>query len=1076
MKHKLLNALTAVILLLIPNVNFAQAPTLGTAANFVLFSSAGAVTNSGISLVTGNVGTNSGSSTGFGNVNGQMHDNDGVTGSCTADLLIAYGQLNTAIPTFFPSPLLGNGDTLIAGVYYIPAAATMNLNLFLDAKGNPSAVFIFQIQGAFSTGASSKVKLINGAQACNVFWKVEGLVSMAAGTTMRGTVVAHNAAINMNAKDTLEGRALSIAGAVTVNGVLAYTPTGCGSPTLTGPAAPALASTACYALFSADGPVSNSGVTNITGDIGTNVGLTTGFNPLFVAGTIHPIPDGSTVTCAADLHNVYTYLNTLPSDIELLYPAQFGHNLVLTPHTYIMKAATTFTDTLYLDGEGNAGVVFVIQINGAISTSTFSRVMLINGTQAKNVFWKVDGAVNINDYSVFNGTIICNNAAISINTGATINGRALTTTGALTTMAINVIMTPGCGGTCIAPAIGGSPHVCIGLTTTLSNTSTGGTWSSSNTATASIGTSSGVVTGKIAGTATITYTLPAGCTSTLTFTVNPLPSAITGPASVCAGATTTLSDAMTGGTWSSSNTLLATAGTGFGTVTGVAAGTPTITYSLAPGCSVTKTITVSPLPNAGSITGVSNVCAGSAITLTDVVSGGLWSTSNAKATVTGGVVTGVAAGTDTIRYTVTTSGCSATATKTVAVSSFPLPGSITGASGVCVGAAITLTDIVTGGVWNTSNAKATVSGGVVTGITAGTDTIIYSVTNVCGTANTTKTVTINPLPGPGSITGASDVCVGLAILLSDGIAGGVWSSSNTKAKVASGLVTGITAGADTIIYTVINGCGTATATKAITVSSFPVAGSITGLPGVCVGAAITLTDGITGGIWSSSNANASVLAGVVTGVSAGMATISYSVINACGTANATLVITINPLPNAGTITGEDSVCVGNTIILTDLAGGGIWNSSNTSISVISGSGLVSGISAGIITIVYSVSNSCGIDVAVFPVKVISSLVCSTLMNADLNTAFTDLNLYPNPNQGTFTVNGTLGTPVTTGDAEVSLEITNMLGQVVYNNKVMARDGIINEKIQFGASLANGIYILNVKTATEHKVFHFALKQ
>ena len=451
MKTLLFNALTAVLLLLMPTLNFAQAPPLGTAAEFVLFSTIGAVSNTGISQVTGNVGTNNGSSTGFGNVNGVMHDNDGASAQCAADLLIAYNQLNSTTATFFPSSLLGNGQILTAGVYSIYDAATFNLDLTLDAQLNANAVFIFQIQGSFSTSADSKIKLVNGAQACNVFWKVEGLVSMASGTTMRGTVIANNAGINMNTGDTLEGRALSTTVAVTVDVVLAYTPIGCGSPVLTGPAAPALASTECWALFSSDGPVSNSGITYVTGDVGTNVGLTTGFDPLLVTGIIHPIPDGYTNQCAADLGNVYASLNTLPYDIELLYPAQFGNNLVLTPHTYIMNAATVFTDTLYLDAQGFANAVFVIQINGALSTSTYSKVLLINGTQAKNVFWKIDGAVNINDYSVFRGTIVCNNGAIDLTTGVTLDGRALTTTGALGTTAITATMPPCCNPIGISP-------------------------------------------------------------------------------------------------------------------------------------------------------------------------------------------------------------------------------------------------------------------------------------------------------------------------------------------------------------------------------------------------------------------------------------------------------------------------------------------------------------------------------------------------------------------------------------------------------------------------------------------------
>jgi len=439
MKAQLHIYILVALLLAIPFTNYAQAPDLGTAADFVLFSSVGAVTNTGISHITGNVGSNSGSSTGFGNVNGQMHDGGPSSAQCNADLFAAYNELDAAIPGFFPSNLLGGGASLNAGVYFIGEAATLSGNLTLNAQNNPNAVFIFQIEGAFSADANSKVKLINGAKACNVFWKVEGMVSIATGTTMRGTIIANNAAIEMNTGDTLEGRAMSTSGAVTVDGVLAHTPIGCGSPVLTGPTAPDLGSTECYAIFSASGAVSNSGITYVTGDVGTNVGLTTGYNAAYVTGTIHPIPDASTAQAAADLTVAYNYLNNLDYDINLLYPAQFGNNLVLTPHTYLLDAATVFTGTLYLNAQGNADAVFVIKMNGALSTSTYATVVLTNGAQAKNVYWKIEGAVSINDYSDFSGTIVVNNGALgAINTGVVLNGRALTTTGALTTTAVIV--------------------------------------------------------------------------------------------------------------------------------------------------------------------------------------------------------------------------------------------------------------------------------------------------------------------------------------------------------------------------------------------------------------------------------------------------------------------------------------------------------------------------------------------------------------------------------------------------------------------------------------------------------------
>lgn len=428
-------------LLLLPALSFSQI-NLGTAANFVLFSSNGAVTNSGISHVTGHVGTNNGSSTGFGNVNGQMHDADPVSAQAATDVLTAYNQLNAATAAFFPAASLGS-QTLNAGVYSIGANATLNNVLVLDGQNATNPLFIFKIQGAFSASASSKVKLINGAKACNVFWKVEGLVSMASGVTMRGTVIANNAAINMNTGDTLEGRAISTTGAVTTDGVFVYTPIGCGSPVLNGPAAPPLGAAACYAIFSSNGAVSNTGITYVTGDVGTNVGSTTGFNQANVTGVIHPIPDGSTAQTAADLLVAYNAVNTLTTDIELLYPAQFGNDLVLTPHTYLLDAATVLTDSLYLDAQGNTNAVFVIKINGALSTSTYSKIKLVNGTQAKNVYWKIEGAVTINNYSVFKGTIICNNGALgAINTGVRIDGRALTTNGALSTTAVTVVASP----------------------------------------------------------------------------------------------------------------------------------------------------------------------------------------------------------------------------------------------------------------------------------------------------------------------------------------------------------------------------------------------------------------------------------------------------------------------------------------------------------------------------------------------------------------------------------------------------------------------------------------------------------
>jgi gliding motility-associated-like protein/uncharacterized repeat protein (TIGR01451 family) len=444
MKNKLLLILvTTVSMFILPKAHFGQAPTLGTTADFVLFTTNGAITNVGITHLTGHVGSNVGGSTGFGNVDGVMHDQDPASAQATLDLNALYSELDAAVTTNLPGVTLGSGMTLLAGVHTIPGAATLENQLNLDAQNVADAIFIIQIEGAFGVGTHAQVNLLNGALACNVFWKVDGAVTLAAGVVMKGNIVAYNDFITMSAGDSLEGRALSINGAIGVTSIVARTPLGCLAPILTGPSNPDLLSTECFVLFSAIGPVTNAGITNVTGDVGTNSGSTLGFNPLFVTGTIHPVPDAITAQTATDFTTVYNNLNGLPYDIELLYPAQFGNNLVLTPHIYLMNSAVTFTDSLYLNAQDNPDAVFVIQVNGAFGTSTYSNVILMNGAQAKNVYWVINGAISVGDYSIFNGSII-SQGAIDLLTGVTFYGRALTGVGAVNTFAIDAIMPTSC--------------------------------------------------------------------------------------------------------------------------------------------------------------------------------------------------------------------------------------------------------------------------------------------------------------------------------------------------------------------------------------------------------------------------------------------------------------------------------------------------------------------------------------------------------------------------------------------------------------------------------------------------------
>ncbi len=1088
MKTKLLKVLSAAILFLIPIVGFAQAPTLGEAANFVLFTTIGPVTNSGtpyLTHLTGNVGTNTGSSTGFGNIDGQMHDGGPTSASCTADIITLYGELSGATPTFFPvSPLLGGGDILVPGIYQYPllTAASLDLNLILDGGGDPNALFIIKIDGAFSTSANSKVILTNGALACNVFWLVEGMIDMGAGTTIRGTMLAHNAAINMAALDTLEGRALSINGAITTNSILAYTPLGCGSPFLTGPAAPALVSTAAFGVFSSIGPVTSTPITYVKGNVGSNTAFPTGFDFLNVMGIMYG-PSFVTAACAGDLTNVYDYLNALPTDIELLQGDLFGHDLVLTPHTYHIAASPiSLTGEIYLNAQGNPDAVFVLNLNGALITSTFSKINLINGAQAKNVYWKIDGATHVYDNSLFNGTIV-GTGAITLNTGDTLNGRALTINGAVAINGSFVNTTPA---PCTASAITGTDTLCVGMTTLLSNTDTGLIWHSSDAMVATIDTNTGLVTGVGAGTAIITLTNGLACQSTDTVTVNALPAPITATDSVvCVSATLTYASLTSGGTWTSGNMSAATVDSASGVITGVAVGNTYITYTLTTGCETKKSVTVNPTPNAGSITGSATMCPGNTTTLSNTTTGGIWSSLNTATATIGsatGIVTAVALGTTTISYTVTNSCGSAAATTVVTVSATTTLDPTTGTAMVCPGNTTTLINSTTSGTWSSVNtATATIgsTSGIVTGIMAGTTTISYTVTNSCGSATETTIVTVNPSPDAGTITGTTTLCPTDNATLTNIATGGVWSSVNTATATigsSTGIVTAIALGTTTISYTVTSSCGTVAATTVVTVSATTDAGTITGTATVCPGNTITLTNTVTGGTWSSSNttmATVGSLTGIVTGAATGTATISYTVTNSCGTASTTTIVTVSPSPNAGTITGTTVLCPANNVVLSNTISGGVWTSVTTATATIgSATGIVSGIAAGTTIISYSLTNSCGTATATTVVTINPLPNAGTITGAAIVCPGNTTSLGNTATGGTWTSSNTtmatvgsltgIVTGAATGTATISYTVTNSCG-IAFTTTIVTVSPLPNAGTITGTTIlcpANNVVLSN----------------
>ena len=204
----------------------AEAPVeLGTAASFSVLAGS-TVTNTGPSVLSGDLGLHPGTDiVGFppGIVNGTTHATDAVALQAQSDTTIAYddaaGRTDTAT-----HPVLG-GLTLVSGVY-TGSSLDLTGTLTLDAQGDPDAVFIFKSGSELTTASNSTVSLINGAQACNVFWQVTSSATLGSGSEFVGTLIALTS-ITAVVGANVNGRLLARNGAVTLDTNVITTPPPC---------------------------------------------------------------------------------------------------------------------------------------------------------------------------------------------------------------------------------------------------------------------------------------------------------------------------------------------------------------------------------------------------------------------------------------------------------------------------------------------------------------------------------------------------------------------------------------------------------------------------------------------------------------------------------------------------------------------------------------------------------------------------------------------------------------------------------------------------------------------------------
>ncbi|MBL7691878.1 MAG: T9SS type A sorting domain-containing protein [Flavipsychrobacter sp.] len=601
----------------------------------------------------------------------------------------------------------------------------------------------------------------------------------------------------------------------------------------------------------------------------------------------------------------------------------------------------------------------------------------------------------------------------------------------------------------IPAAITGTTVFCEGATSAMATTSTGGLWASSDYSVASIGTD-GVVSGVAAGTAIITYRLPTGCLTTQNVTVNPLPAAIVGLSNVCEGSTITLTNAITGGSWTSSNSAVAAIGSASGIVSGVSAGSVVVSYILPTSCSRSVTVSTRPLPVVYAVNGGGSYCeggAGSVVGMANSESGYTYRLYNGATLSSTHIAAGgafnfgpmPAAGTYTATAT-TGFGCVSDMSASATVV-------ITPTVAVTVSVATTPGDTVCAGTLNTFTATP-VNGGTtpgyvwrVNGSLVSTTTDTFQYTPVAGDVVEVTLTSSAVCPMPASVAASKSVIVvsnetpvatiaaylgSVPLAVNDSVCQG--STVNYYASTVWG--------GDAPSLTWYKN-GVATTTTGSSYTYIPVIGD-------------TIT------VKLNSNYRCPIVNNVTSNKIGLRVDSIYMPILIINTNTGLSVKTGTSVTFTGTVLNGGPVLTYQWYKNSSLIVGATTNTYTTS-------SLANGDSVS--CWVTSIGNCAWYSFNAVKVKVSNDV--QTLTEA------LELTLAPNPNTGDFYITGTLGSFTANN---VDLVVTNMLGQTVFTQKVAAASGLLNERITLSSALPNGIYLLNVQSGDQRQTFRFMIKQ
>ena len=202
-----------------------------------------------------------------------------------------------------------------------------------------------------------------------------------------------------------------------------------------------LGTAAGFAVLAGSG-ITSAGATTITGNIGTYPTPTLTGPILILSGTDYTADTSVMQQAKSDLSAAYS--DAAGQTVSTLYGATFdlGGN-TLEAGVYKVTESFGITGTLTLDAQNNPDAVWIFNAGSTLTAATGSKVVLLNGAQAGNVFWLVGSSATLQTDAYFTGSILAL-TSITLNTGATVDGRVLAQNGAVT-FDNNIVIVPECG-------------------------------------------------------------------------------------------------------------------------------------------------------------------------------------------------------------------------------------------------------------------------------------------------------------------------------------------------------------------------------------------------------------------------------------------------------------------------------------------------------------------------------------------------------------------------------------------------------------------------------------------------------